>query len=325
VAAATYTTLLPSTGRRLLPFVPQRNMIIVLDPHEVQLNNLRDNPGAIKHKLRIGRGIGTGLGKTAGRGHKGQKSRTGRGKPAVGREGGQTPIYRTLRKFGFKNTMFARRLQGLNLNVLQHHIDNGTINPYRKITLKELYEAQCVGKKIIKGVKLLAGGADHFTTPNLQLEVSDCSEAARDAIEKLGGKVDLVYHNRLSLRYTTKPEKFFLKPTFARPPPKLHQNKYPNFPDPTPFTRPTDVIADLEYPPTFDADRIAASKKRSEIRKATPKPPRTLSLRELKKEEAMNKASAKIAAETAQREGREAAQREAAQNARQQAAAAGGV
>lgn len=111
--------------------------------------------------------------------------------------------------------------------------------------------------------------------------MTDCSEAARDAIEKLGGKVELIYHNRVSLRYTTKPEKFYLKPTFARyatlhgeliiliffhrPPPKIHRSKYPNFPEPTPFTATPDVIEDITYSDNFDAERKAEKKKRYTI------------------------------------------------------------
>eukprot|EP00026_Physarum_polycephalum_P013179 Phypoly_transcript_13555.p1 GENE.Phypoly_transcript_13555~~Phypoly_transcript_13555.p1 ORF type:complete len:311 (+),score=75.45 Phypoly_transcript_13555:86-1018(+) len=271
--------------RQPLLYTPVRT-IIASDPSEVRLNNLRDNAGAVKRKERVGRGIGTGTGKTSKRGHKGQLARTGRGKPMPGSMGGAKPLYKSMRKFGFKNTRFARRLEGLNLDALQHHINNHTINPYKKITVKEVHDAHILGPRIREGVKLLARGADQLTTPNLHIEVNDCSAAARDAIEKLGGKVDLVYHNRLSLRYTVKPEKFYLKPKFARPPPKLHAKKYPNFPEPTPFTKPPLVLDDIEYPPDFNEKLKAEQKARKEKLKVTVKAEKKTVRRE-KKEKAI--------------------------------------
>jgi len=257
-------------ARQPLLYVPIRT-IIASDPSEVKLNNLRDNAGAVTRKMRVGRGIGTGTGKTSKRGHKGQLSRTGRGKPMPGSMGGAKPLYKSMRKFGFKNTRFARRLEGLNLDALQHHINNHTINPYKKITIKDIHDAHCLGPRIREGVKLLARGAESLTTRNLHIEVNDCSTAARDAIEKLGGKVDLVYHNRLALRYTVKPEKFYLKPKFARPPPKLHARKYPNFPEPTPFVTPPLVLEDLEYSQDFNEKMKAEKKARAEKLKVTVK------------------------------------------------------
>lgn len=247
----TLSLTLPLSSR-----IPVRT-IITTNPDEVKLNNLRDNAGALKHGVRIGRGIGTGRGKTSKRGHKGQKARTGKGKPMPGMTGGGLPLYRSVRKFGFKNAKFKRDLNPFNLDVLQHHIANGTINPYKTIGVKEIFDSLATGKKIVHGIKLLARGADQLTTKNLHLQVTDCSTAAREAIEKLGGKVDLVYHNKLALRFTTKPEKFFFKPTFARPPPKLHATKYPNFPEPTPATSSPQVLEDLDYEPDFDDKRRA--------------------------------------------------------------------
>lgn len=224
---------------------------------------MRDNDGAVKKSVRLGRGTGTGTGKTSKRGHKGQLARTGRGKPRPGFMGGSATLHKTMRKFGFKNTRFERNLAPVNLDVLQHHINNRTLNPFKKITIKELYDANAVGK-MQHGLKLLARGSNMLTTHGLHLEVSDCSAAARDAIESRGGKVDLVYHNRVSLRYTIKPEKFFLKPTFARPPPKLHERKYPNFPEPTPFVAGPTIMEDIKYTAEFNENRKREQKDRKE-------------------------------------------------------------
>lgn len=286
--------------RQPLFYTPIRT-IITDDPSSVKLNNLRDNPGAVKKGIRLGRGIGTGSGKTAKRGHKGQLARSGRGKPMPGSMGGSKPLYKSMRKFGFKNTRFQRDLKAVNLDQLQHHINNHTINPYKKITVKEFYDANCLGRHARDGVKLLARGLENLTTPNLHLEVADCSTAARDAIEKLGGKVDLVYLNKLAMRYTVKPEKFFFKPTFARPPPKLHATKYPNFPEPTPFTAPPLTMEGIEYAPDFNENLKAENKARAEKLKFTIKEEKKTVKRE-KKEKAIADTKAKEA--KAKEEGR---------------------
>ena len=186
----------------------------------VRLNTLQDNPGAKKQKKRKGRGPGSGLGKTAGRGHKGQKARANGG-IRIGFEGGQTPLYRRLPKRGFRNK-FAKKPEQLNLDKLEKFIEAGRLNPKETITMKHLYDSGIVGK-IKFGVKLLGQGSKSFSTP-INIEVSGASNSAIDAIEKCGGTITSVYYNRLGLRVLLKPEKFEglgPLPRRARPPPKL--------------------------------------------------------------------------------------------------------
>ncbi|KAJ1941923.1 YmL10 [Linderina macrospora] len=179
----------------------------------VALNDLRDNKGARTTKKRLGRGHGSGLGKTSGRGHKGQNSRAGNGKPGPGFEGGQTPIMRRFPKRGFKNP-FKRELQPLNLDRIQHWINTGRIDPSKPITLREVYESNMVRFK--DGVSLLARGSQYLTTP-ITIEVTKASKQAVKRIEELGGRVVCVYHNKLAMRALLHPEKFAVLPKTAEP------------------------------------------------------------------------------------------------------------
>jgi len=184
----------------------------------MKLNNIGDNPGARKKRKRVGRGIGSGHGKTCGRGHKGQKSRSG-GKPRLGFEGGQTPMRLRLPRRGFNNP-FRRQYQWLNLYRLDEWIKQGRIDPSKLITMKTLRDTGAVSSKILDGVKVLGGGHEVFDH-KIALEVSSCSELARQAIEKAGGQVHLVYYNKLGLKALHKPHRFDVTPFPARPPPKL--------------------------------------------------------------------------------------------------------
>lgn len=182
------------------------------------LNTIQDRKGARKQKKRKGRGPGSGLGKTAGRGHKGQKARNNGG-IRIGFEGGQTPLYRRLPKRGFKNK-FAAPLDPLNVGRLQQYIEDGRIDASKTITMKQLYDSGIVGK-IKHGVKLLGNGSDTFDK-KIDIEVTRASQSAIDAIEKCGGTITSVYYNKLGLRVLLKPEKFEEPlPRRARPPPKL--------------------------------------------------------------------------------------------------------
>ncbi|OLY80692.1 54S ribosomal protein L10, mitochondrial [Smittium mucronatum] len=163
--------------------------------------------------MRLGRGPGSGKGKTSGRGHKGQNARTGNGTPKPGFEGGQTPLYQRYPKRGFTN-IFKRELTGLNLDRLQHWINLGRIDPKKKITLKELFDSNIV--KFKDGVSLLGRGSVYFKEP-IEIEVTKASKSAIKRIEELGGKVTCVYHNKLALRAVLKPEKFGIMPKFAEP------------------------------------------------------------------------------------------------------------
>lgn len=172
-------------------------------------------------RRRVGRGIGSSKGKTAGRGHKGQKARSGGG-PKVGFEGGQTPMRLRVPKRGFRNR-FARTYNPLGLDRLAEWIEQDRLDPSRVITMKDLRDSGAVRRKIRDGVKLLA--ASNEFKWKVVLEVSQSSKAAREAIEKAGGKVTTVYYNKLGLRAHLRPDWFEKKgrlmPRPAKPPPKL--------------------------------------------------------------------------------------------------------
>ncbi len=149
----------------------------------MKLNEIRDNEGARKARKRVARGIGSGSGKTAGRGQKGQKSRSG---VAVnGFEGGQMPIYRRLPKRGFKNH-FAKVFAVVNLDTIQKAVDAGKLNA-EDITVDALLNAGIVSKKL-DGVRLLARGA---VTSKVNVTVNSASKSAVAAVEKAGGKVTI--------------------------------------------------------------------------------------------------------------------------------------
>ncbi|HSV30023.1 MAG TPA: 50S ribosomal protein L15 [Candidatus Omnitrophota bacterium] len=149
-----------------------------------KLNDLRDNPGARYQSKRVGRGIGSGKGKTSGRGVKGQGSRTG--VSLHGFEGGQMPIYRRLPKRGFHNPN-AKTFEVVNIGRLQVAIDAGKIDASKPITVVELQAAGVVGK-VTDGVRLLARGE---IKAKVTIEVSGASAAAIAAVEKAGGSVKL--------------------------------------------------------------------------------------------------------------------------------------
>lgn len=150
----------------------------------MKLNEIKDNEGARKSRKRVARGIGSGSGKTGGRGQKGQKSRSG---VAVnGFEGGQMPIYRRLPKRGFKNP-FAKEFAVVNLDTIRKAVDAGKLNA-ADINIDALVNAGIIGKQL-DGVRLLARGA---ITSNVNISVNSASKAAVAAVEKAGGKVTVV-------------------------------------------------------------------------------------------------------------------------------------
>lgn len=150
----------------------------------MKLNQLQDNPGARTKKMRLGQGIGSGKGKTAGRGHKGQKARSG---VAVhGFEGGQMPIHRRLPKRGFKNP-FRLRFVPVNLDTVQAAIDNGKLDAKKPVTAADMKAAGVVGS-IRDGVRLLARGE---LKTKVTFEIAGASAAAIAAVEKAGGSVTL--------------------------------------------------------------------------------------------------------------------------------------
>ena len=151
----------------------------------MRLNELRDNPGATRKRKRVGRGIGSGTGKTAGRGHKGQKSRSG--VAIKGFEGGQMPIHMRLPKRGF-NKPFRKSFNAINLGRIQAAIDAGLIDVDKVITLDVLLAAGVIRRKK-DGVRLLGSGE---LKSKITIEVTGISKSARARIEKNGGSVRLV-------------------------------------------------------------------------------------------------------------------------------------
>jgi large subunit ribosomal protein L15 len=148
----------------------------------LKLNELRDNPGARLKFKRLGRGIGSGKGKTSGKGVKGQKAREG--VALNGFEGGQLPIYRRLPKRGFKN-LFRKSYAPLNLGTLEKAIEAGKIDASQPITEEILIKAG-LGNDHLNGIRLLAEG--EITRP-INITVSGASATARAAVEKAGGTV----------------------------------------------------------------------------------------------------------------------------------------
>ncbi len=151
----------------------------------VKLNDISDNPGASKNRMRVGRGIGSGKGKTGGRGVKGQKARTG--VAVKGFEGGQMPLHRRLPKRGFHNP-FSTDYNEVNLGRVQQAVDAGKLDAQAVVTQEALLAAGVIAKPR-DGVKILGQGA---LTAKLSFEVEAASKGAIAAIEGAGGKVTLL-------------------------------------------------------------------------------------------------------------------------------------
>jgi len=152
----------------------------------MNLNDLRDNVGARKKRLRVGRGIGSGKGKTAGRGVKGQTSRTG--VAIKGFEGGQMPLHRRLPKRGFKN-IFRVEHSEVNLGLVQKAIDAGRLDVSKPVDAEAMKAAGLTGKLAAGGVRLLGRGE---LTAKVEFVVAGASKSAIEAVEKAGGKVALL-------------------------------------------------------------------------------------------------------------------------------------
>ena len=150
----------------------------------MKLNEIRDNRGATQARKRVGRGIGSGLGKTSGRGGKGQTARSG--VSLNGFEGGQTPIYRRLPKRGFNN-VFAREFNEVNLDMLQAAIDAKRVGTDQPITVARLVEGGIL-RRAFDGIRVLGGGKDKFSA-KVTIECAGATKSAVEAIEKAGGKV----------------------------------------------------------------------------------------------------------------------------------------
>jgi large subunit ribosomal protein L15 len=150
-----------------------------------RLNELRDNPGANKKKVRVGRGIGSGVGKTAGRGGKGQKGRSG---VAInGFEGGQMPLHMRMPKRGF-NVPNVKTYNTLRLDRIQAYIDSGKLDAKGVIDAAALVKAGVIRREL-DGVRLI--GSTGFKAQKVTFKVDHASKGAAAAIEAAGGKLDI--------------------------------------------------------------------------------------------------------------------------------------
>jgi len=151
----------------------------------MKLNEISDNPGSSKNRMRVGRGIGSGKGKTGGRGVKGQKARTG--VRIKGFEGGQMPLHRRLPKRGFWNP-FATDYNEVNIGRLQTAVDAGFLDASQPVTIAALMAAGVCSKER-DGVKILGVGV---LTAKLHVDVAAASKSAIAAIEAAGGVVSII-------------------------------------------------------------------------------------------------------------------------------------
>lgn len=151
----------------------------------MRLNELRDNQGARKTRVRVGRGTSSGKGKTGGRGVKGQKSRSG--VSIKGFEGGQMPLHMRLPKRGF-NVPNPKKLNAVNLGRLQQALDAGKLNASDAVNTASLKSAGVIRREL-DGVRIIGNGK---LKTKLDFEVFGVSASAREAIEKLGGKITVL-------------------------------------------------------------------------------------------------------------------------------------
>ena len=147
----------------------------------MKLHTLQPNPGSVKTRKRVGRGVGSGLGKTSGKGQKGQNSRSGGG-VRIGFEGGQTPLFRRLPKRGFSNAKFKTVYAVINLSDLERFEDGATVTP-------EILKEMGLIKNGLDGIKVLGNGT---LTKKLNVKAHKFSSVAKEQIEKLGGKAEVI-------------------------------------------------------------------------------------------------------------------------------------
>ena len=147
----------------------------------MKLHELKPNEKAFKERKRVGRGPGSGLGKTSGKGHKGQNARSGGG-VRPGFEGGQTPLFRRLPKRGFSNAMFKTEYAVINLSDLNKFEDGAVVTP-------ELLKEMGILKKQLSGVKVLGNGT---LEKKLTVKANKFSTSAVEKIEAIGGKAEVI-------------------------------------------------------------------------------------------------------------------------------------
>ena len=158
--------------------------LALLGTADMKINEIQDNAGSSRSHKRVGRGIGSGTGKTSGRGQKGQKSRSG--VSLLGFEGGQMPLYRRLPKRGFNNP-FSKQYAEVNVGELQRAVDAGKIDAKQSITDKVLVDSG-LARKTRDGVRLLGKGE---LKSKLEIKVASASKGGISAVEKVGGSVIL--------------------------------------------------------------------------------------------------------------------------------------
>ena len=147
----------------------------------MKLHELRPSEGAFKKNKRVGRGVASGHGKTSGKGHKGQNARSGGG-VRPGFEGGQLPLFRRLPKRGFSNAMFKVRYATINVSDLEKFDDGAVVTP-------ELLKEMGILKKQLSGVKVLGNGN---LTKKLTVKAHNFSDSAKEKIESIGGKAEVI-------------------------------------------------------------------------------------------------------------------------------------
>ena len=168
----------------------------------MKLNQLRDNPGANKDKTRVGRGIGSGKGKTSGRGVKGQKARKS-GNVRAGFEGGQNPLYRRLPMRGFNNANFTTTYATVNVGTLQKMVEDGRLDASKPVTIESII-ASGLTKKAYDGLKVLGNGE---LKTKLTITAAACSGSAADKVKAAGGSLTVIEKKENIGRYLPKAER----------------------------------------------------------------------------------------------------------------------
>lgn len=210
------------SARRGLQTSVQMTSVSSAPPEPIRLGNIRDNPGARKKEVRIGRGRGSGCGKTSGRGQKGQKAR---GSVRLGFEGGQTPLHKRLPKV-YHHDPFARPLEVVTLAGIQRMIDLGRIPTDGPVTIREMKSSGLL-TRIKHGVYLAPGGK---LAQARTVQVTEAAPEASRTVIEAGGKVQLAWYTQLGLRVLLRPHKWLKQnlplPRWAGPPFK-RQHHYP--------------------------------------------------------------------------------------------------
>ena len=159
----------------------------------MNLSEIKDNKNATRNRKRLGRGIGSGTGKTSGKGHKGQKARSG--VSIKGFEGGQMPIHRRLPKRGFTN-INRKPFVVLNFSRIENLINDSKIDPKKIINSQTLLDLGVV-KSLKSRIKLLAKGT---IKTKINIEVSAASISAKDSVEKVGGSITIIENQKSSIK-----------------------------------------------------------------------------------------------------------------------------